>query len=218
MKGKVFLSLLWLAGICGCGDKVAAGSGGPGVTVEGKVSYSDGTPAGAALVRLRPWNYLRPPAKTAAAADGGNALRDRADAWSDSQGNFEITGMDTGRYVLEFQAGEESGEAVRIRIDGSPNPLRMDGIMRPTATLEGNIRDTAGKPVAGAAVALYGLELAASSDSTGYFRFDAVPPDTLSLRVSPPAPALAPVDIRDLAMEPNGAVTLDTITLPALSP
>lgn len=201
MKAKLLFPIA-LAALCGCGGGTAPGSA-PGVTLEGRAGYADGSPASGALVRLRPWDYLSPAVPKVAAA--------RADTFADSGGNFRVTGLDTGRYVLELGAGEESGAALPLHLDGSRAAVTVEGVLRSTASLRGNLRDTSGNPAAGTQVAIHGLEFRAACDSAGDFRFDALPPDSLTLRVIPATGPGFDVGVKLTPMEDR---VLDTLRLP----
>jgi hypothetical protein len=202
----VVIAGLLALGLGGCGDETAGGSARRNLTLDGQAWYPDSTPAPGILARLRPRAYLQ--AKTGLPVNGPEAR-------TDSAGRFTLTGLDTGHYLLEFQAGEESGAAIPLALDGSQATSLVEGTLRPTCALEGNLRDTQGRPVAHAEIAVFGMELRTLSDSTGYFRFDALPPDTLSFRVIPEDVTLAEMDIENVGLPEAGSKTLDTLTLRA---
>jgi hypothetical protein len=177
-----------------CGSQRMAG--GTSETTNGFVAVvrtAGGLPLAHAIVRLRPEGYLSDTAGAPPAYDSASVV----DTFTDADGRFRITGIDTGRYCIEIQNG--AGEAALLRA-GALNDSVVDcgsAILEPAGGVRGTI-DRATLVSAGAVyVRIYGLERIAKADSaSGAFAVRYLPRGELALYVAASSPSYAPREIR----------------------
>ncbi len=171
--------------LLGCGKSqsvVGAGSETTNARVTAVIYKSDGGPSSGATVRLRRSDYVtQPPALAKAALYG-------ADALTDSQGRFEIDGIDPGSYCIEVNDG---GSSVLFACSlAVHDTLHLGtGTLRPYAAIIGAIDSVTGTAYA----QVYGLERLALVNSSGRFSFTDLPQGILTVRVSAPAVEIANV-------------------------
>lgn len=157
-----------------------------GAAVAGKVLRPDGGPATFAVVRLEESHPTRVP-----------AWFELARVTTDHDGNYTFRGVHPldrpVRIAVQDPAGAASGEPFELRAAGA-SVVRPDLQLAPPATVEGDVRDRAGKPVAGLRVWLREWEVGANkqrsgslvevlTDSAGRFRFAGVAPGGATLQV-----------------------------------
>jgi iron complex outermembrane recepter protein len=80
-------------------------------------------------------------------------------------------------------------------------------------SIEGQVRDDSGKPVAGARVSLHDSELSVLTDRRGRFTFDEVPAGAQVLAIT--ADGIQKTRVTDVVVRANRRHTLGTITIPA---
>jgi hypothetical protein len=141
------------------------------------ICKSDGSPAKGATVRLRRSDYVtQPPSSlTKPAIDG-------ADALTDAQGRFEISGIDRGSYSIEV---DDSGAAVLLTcsVDTNGDTLNLlTDTLRPFAEAYGTV-DVSSKPAKAFYVQVVGLERLVPVDSTGAFAINNLPAGRFSLHI-----------------------------------
>lgn len=187
-------------GLAGC-ERPGGSEAGRGIRLEGRAWYEDSTPAPGVEVRLRPRRHL----------PAAPLLRIGKDTVTDAAGRFAFEGLDTGDYAVELRAGEETGAVLYEHLGGATGVVTVEDTLRATAFLEGVVRgDGAGLPLAGAEVAVLGLDFRSPpTDSAGRFHFDALPPGMLSLRVIPPSAAYDSLEVPGVALRPGVPATLD---------
>ena len=181
MKREIVLLFTGLAGIvwvhCASVGPTANGGSGTETTtgITATALYPNGTPATGAIVRLRRNDYLsRLPAPAKSAFYG-------ADALTDSNGRFEITGIDPGSYRIEVTDGHAAALfACSLDVRDTVN-LGVD-TLRPFATLIGAADTTgAANPQLFAQVA--GLERLAAVGIDGQYALTDLPQGIFSLHV-----------------------------------
>jgi hypothetical protein len=164
------------AGHLRCSMQVADATGGSETTngITACAIRADGTPASGAFVRLRRSDWV-----TATPALAKTAIYG-ADALTDSNGRFEIRGVDPGSYRIEVTDGHAAvllacSLDVRDTLD-----LGVD-TLRPFATIAGTV-DTAGRAGQRAYVQVEGLARLAAVDDEGRFVIADLPAGNFTVR------------------------------------
>lgn len=162
-----------------------------GATVRGRVLTRDGEPAAGALVRLVP-NWTRGSRATLSPQDSllrASNERGLADltAATDDQGRWEVRGAPEAAYELfiTWQGADRwTGRVVEVKGRTDAGTVRVGTGVEIT----GSVRDVTGRDVAGANVRLYRAgervrATAASTDTSGSFRFTDLIPARYTIRV-----------------------------------
>lgn len=177
--------------------------------IVGWVTNEQGVPVAGASVRLRTSDYL---AYQSPAALGKSTLSAH-DAFTDAQGQFAVSDIKPGSYLIEIT--DEESTAVVIELAVGPDDTALDlgtRIMRPFAQVQGTV---ASNPAMTApSVLIYGLERVARADSaSGAYAIADLPPGTFTLRIEPPSPAFGAslVELRDL--QPGDVSHVAQVTL-----
>jgi hypothetical protein len=212
-------ALLALMVLSGCWERERlAGGGGvdvEGITVEGTAMRADRTPVVGALVRLREWDFQKPDGRPKAAIAEGPAKADidQGDTLTDSLGRFRFTHVDSGRYAVEIDAGPDGATVLEIDADGTQRVLTLEAQVRPKGVLAGNVRDTAGSPVAGTSIGVLGLDRETRSDSAGAFILTGLPPGVYTIRVVSPSPLWSSQELPQVEVRGGTETRLDSIVL-----
>jgi regulation of enolase protein 1 (concanavalin A-like superfamily) len=178
---RFLTTALWLTA-CGSLFCVACTSsnapvagGGSSETVIGMVVDSSGQPSVQAIVRLRRSDYLsRLPALAKSALYS-------ADALTDSNGRFEITGIDQGSYRIEVNNGN-AATLFACSLDVRDTVNLGTATLRPFATLIG-AADTTGTANPQRFVQVAGQERLAAIGVDGRYRLADLPAGIFSLHV-----------------------------------
>jgi len=180
MKARALhvLGMAAIALIMACSSGPSGMAGGGSVEVPNGVTAcvirTDGTPAAGAMVRLRRSDYVAQLPALAKTAMYG------ADALTDSNGRFKITGIDPGSYRIEVTDGHAAvlfacSLDVRDTLD-----LGVD-TLRPFATIAGTT-DTAGRAGQRLYAQVDGLERLAAADAAGRFVLNNLPAGSFTVR------------------------------------
>jgi regulation of enolase protein 1 (concanavalin A-like superfamily) len=161
-----------------CGSSPTAGGGTSdqgNARVAAIIETEDGTPASGAFVRLRRSDY-----RSQLPALGKTAIYG-ADALTDSNGRFEISGIDPGSYRIEVNNGK-SATLFACSLDLHDTVNLGADTLRPFATLIGAV-DTTGTANPQLFVQVAGLERLAAVGIDGRYSLADVPQGTFSLHV-----------------------------------
>lgn len=173
---------------------------GPGAVLEGRVvEQSSGGPVAGARVDV-----------SFAEGDG-----DSGSALSDAEGHFVVRGLAPGSYDARVSAAGYSPNGRNGLTVGQGERFPVELVLSRTGAVEGQVRDNAGAPVAGAQVSSMrhwnnGGETApvqARTDATGHYRLEGLPTGRLVLtaqREDSTVGVLQPVDV-----EENGTARVD---------
>ncbi len=155
--------------------------------------------AGAAVMTLEPGiavtgGVLDAEGQALAGADvvlaSGDELANRAQARADGNGHFRVVALETGEAALLVQAPGRAPQQRKFQLERGLAPLEFK--LAPGRTRAGRVLDEAGKPVAGAVVAVERwqdldlLKWRAETDTDGRFVWDSGPLDAVTLSVSKP--------------------------------
>lgn len=146
----------------------------PGIAVTGSVLDAEGkTLAGAEVVLA-----------------SGDELANRGQARTDDNGHFRVVALETGAAALLVQAPGRAPQQRKFQLESGLAPFEFK--LAPGRTHAGRVLDEAGKPVAGAVVAVERwqdldlLKWRAETDVDGRFIWDSAPLDAITLSVSKP--------------------------------
>ncbi len=200
-----FLTAIFSTGFffAGCQPERLAGGGGSeveGITVEGVAYYPTGMPASSARVRIRPWDYLPLDSDTTLGAGEW-----RFDLATDSSGRFRADGLVPGEYLLEVDDGLDWGMVGNIRDEDLDGVVRISAEMKPHGSVYGRVTDSTGDGIAGAWVAVYGLERATETDGNGFYQLQSLPAGNLNLRAIAAEAGLASREKSGVKVEPEKA-------------
>jgi regulation of enolase protein 1 (concanavalin A-like superfamily) len=210
-----FLTLTTMLLLIRCSSSQVAGGD---VTETGNARASarvvdlDGHPVANATVRLRCSDYV-----TAVPTLAKSALYG-ADALTDSNGRFEINGIDPGSYRIEvIDTSIAPGQRGAVLFDctleaGDTADLGAD-TLRPFAAITGTI-DTTARNAPTMYVQVAGLERLFAIGIDGRYMLANLPAGLFSLRIVPSAPSPAPVII-DSVFAISGDTALAPSALPA---
>lgn len=159
-------------GLQGCLD----GGGGTETESAGILRNSDGSPAVAVRVQVRPSDYLADSERT-----GENADR-RFSTSTDNGGRFRFVDLPPGPYRLEAEDGGRGTVADFTLLDKDHKIALPVDTLRPHGSIYGTFAPDS-NPTQGRFVQVYGLERLIRADSvTGGFQINNLPPGTYSLR------------------------------------
>ncbi|MDD5674301.1 MAG: DUF1349 domain-containing protein [Chitinivibrionales bacterium] len=159
---------------------VAAGPGTGSETTNGitaAIVRSNGAPAAGALVRLRRSDWATPlPALAKSAALSG------ADALTDSNGQFRISDVDPGAYMIEVNDGKSAAVLMACTLGTKTTADLGVDTLRSYATIIGAV-DTISPTGTQFFVQVSGLEKLVIVGVDGQYRLTDLPPGVFSLRI-----------------------------------
>jgi hypothetical protein len=148
------------------------------------VVNADGSPAVGAIVHIRRSDFLTS-AKTVA-----KSAVSEANALTDTNGNFEIFGIDSGAFYIEINDGRSALLFTCTLEDHDTMELGVD-TLRPYAAISGAIDSVAGP----AYVQVFGLERLVPAGPDGHFDITDLPHGDLDIRISNPVMPSRPMQI-----------------------
>lgn len=164
--------------------------------ISGRVEWTDGRPAGAARLRMRPADYL---ALGNPAASWDGRVQDTV---SDAAGRFAFDAAPAGDYVMEALYPEGYAVMRDFSLASAGSRVDLDRlILVPTGTVTGKVRFADGGmgPVS---VSAYGLEHWTPVDTaTGLFTLPDMPAGMVKLRVASPVAFTVSQDVPDVRVE-----------------
>ena len=176
MKNKRHLFWAGLSALvlmyCTTSGPIASGGSGTETTtgVSAIVFTSAGTPAAGATVRLRRSDYVSP----LPSAGLGKSSIIGADALTDTNGRFEIRGIDPGLYMIEVNNGSTG---VVLTCSLSVNDTLRDfgrDTLRPFGVINAVV-DTAGQKAGHLYAQVFGLERLVALDAAGSVIMNDIP-------------------------------------------
>ncbi len=136
-----------------------------GATIEGTVLLRDGTPAGGALVRIRPVDFIKDTSSQPQPVDSKKVK----DVTADTNGVFRLDSIDIGRYNLEMELGSNSAAVFNVILPNANDKTVINSCrLQPSGVLRGRVG-----PVdlsINVFIAAYGFERLVKPDTTGEFR------------------------------------------------
>jgi hypothetical protein len=148
------------------------------------VVHTDGSPAVGAIVRLRRSDYLTPAGTLAKPA------KFEANASTDAQGRFEITGIDSGAFNIEIY-DDRSALLFTCSLKGHDTMNFGIDTLRPYAAISGTIDSVAGPAYA----QVFGLERLVPVGSDGQYRITDLPQGDIAIRIISPGAPVRPMEI-----------------------
>jgi hypothetical protein len=146
------------------------------------IHNQDGSPAAGATVRLRRSDYVtQPPGSSAKSTIYG------ADALTDAEGRFQITGIDKGDYSIEVRGlpsdtGRGCAVLLSCSLDAQDTVNFGSDTLRPYAAVHGSM-DTSGISGKPLFVQVPGLERLVPVNSSGGFMLNDLPAGLFNLRI-----------------------------------
>jgi protocatechuate 3,4-dioxygenase beta subunit len=140
-----------------------------------------------------------------------------AAATAGADGTAPIGGLRAG--LWSFVATRSGWAAARVDVSiGDDAGTRAATIVLPHGhALTGTVRDTLGRPVAGAtAIATFGPIVRATTAADGAYRLDDLPADDVDLWIAPPGALAAPCDTLDLRTLTKFDVELPIVASPVM--
>lgn len=202
MSKILLVVVLWLVALCcNCTSPVAGGSSqqGNGVMV-GCVVSSDGSPSEGTQIRILPVDYLSSP-------DSSSEHHKAITAVTDAEGNFSVTGVDTGNYTVEANDLESSAALVRLSLDEEYDTANTGTFsLAPYARIDGVVSGTGVDHQL--FVQIRGLERLVPVESDGTFSIDNIPEGAFDLRVVSGDSTAKVVDIIDVDAASETTVSL----------
>jgi hypothetical protein len=209
-RGAALAAALCFAACLFDGPQRVAGGGSETeyLTLSGKVTLPDGSPAAGCRIAVRPAGWLYDPELP----PGPGAF----DTLTDAKGGYAFRALTAGAYVVEGRLRDTLGFAARIELDSARRRLRADAALERTGALSLRIAE----PLAGVDyfVQAYGLERHVLADSLGNARVT-LPPGTFRIRVISSPKAILPAEFDQVAIRPGADTALPEVHLsPAAGP
>ncbi len=202
MSKILLVVVLWLIALCcNCTSPVAGGSSqqGNGVMV-GCVVSADGSPSEGTQIRILPVDYLSNPDSSLENVKAITAI-------TDAEGNFFISGVDTGNYAVEANDLESSAALVRLSLDEEYDTASTGKFsLAPYARINGVVSGTGVDQQL--FVQIRGLERLVPVESDGTFSFDNIPEGAFDLRVVSGDSTAEAVDIIDIDAASETTISL----------
>ncbi len=194
-------------------ESLAGGSeiGNPETTIiAGMVFEEDGsTPASGALVKLRPQNYLADTSQINRQSISGQGK----DTIANSNGEFFITNLDTGKYYLEIQGQASQGIFTAVYISEIVDTLFLgEHFLKKTGSITGAVENSFEGNQA-AYVQIYGMDKVAPVDPvTQQYEIHEIPEGDFTLKILSSAPNISPVEVKASTVS-NDTLKLSAVTL-----
>lgn len=191
-------------------DKVAGGgSETEYLTLTGRVTAPDGTPAANCKIAIRPASWLYDPE-----LPPGPGVKDTV---TDTKGRYAVRVLPKGDYLVEGVWRDSLAFAIRVSVDSalpdtSSRIPRADGALAPTGTLTIGIAEP--KPSLDYFVQVYGLQRKVLADSQGNAKVT-LPAGEFSARVITSPKETLPAEFAHLVIRSGADTSLPAVVLPS---
>ena len=213
----VFAGVVALFALMGCNRELAVssqrgGSGTETVGIAGSAVDTNGRPVSGASVKLRRADYLDTARNVLHKA---NVLG--ADAVTNDSGKYFLGSIDTGAYKIEIIDGDNNGAFLACTVRNSDSLIVLAGrTLKPTGLIVGNIPPSVGGGET-ITVCVYGLDMSATTDSTGDFSLNALPEGTYSIRFISNVPIYYSCDTSGITLASGAKHDIGQFNLPRTS-
>jgi hypothetical protein len=205
---RAFLAATVAAALTACFEGGGTGSGTETESAFGVVRNQNGSPAVAARVTLRPFDYLT---DTSVILEENLQLRDTV---TDANGHFGFDSLPAGIYRLEFRDNAGMGSSREFTVDERDHLELTDETLAPLGSIAGTaLLDSASRQQK-VYVQVFGLErLIAADSATGKFNLPDMPRGTYKLRFLSPQPVFMSASQEGVGVEAGRATTISAPVL-----